>query len=325
MSEKVINSFYKKNVLVTGGTGMIGRQVVKILCDAGAAVKVASLDGFSVDRRAEHVFGDLCNLDFCLDLTKDMEFVFHMAGVGASAQTTMKKPASHSVPTLMVNTNVLEASRRNNVQRLVYTSSVGAYANAEILKESQGRELPPMDFYAGWAKRMAEYQIKAYKAQYGIDSYAVVRLSNVYGPGDNFHPANSLVIPSLIYRLYNNENPLAVYGDGSEIRDFVYSKDAAEGVILALYHGTGADFVNIGGIKGCSIKEVVETLKLFIDFEYVFDTTKPRGYPKRVLDSSLAIRRLGYSPSVSLEEGLRLTWDWFVNNPGDYLLKQNYF
>lgn len=325
LAENIIKSFYKKNVLVTGGTGMIGRQAVRLLCDAGANVKVASLDSLCADCRAEHVLADLCSLDVCLDITKDMDFVLHIAGVGASAQTTGRKPASHSVPTLMMNTNMLEASRRNKVQRLVYTSSVGAYASAEVLKESEGRHLPPMDFYAGWAKRMAEHQVKAYQEQYGIDSYAIVRLTNVYGPGDNFSPQNSLVIPSLIYRLYHRENPLVVRGDGSEIRDFLYSKDAAEGIILALYHGTGADFINLGGVKGYSVKEVVEALKLFIDFEYIFDAGQPKGYPRRVLDSSLARERLGYNPEVSLPEGLRLTWEWFVGNTEEYLLKQNYF
>src|SRR3989304_260723 len=110
-----------------------------------------------------------------------------------------------------------------------------------------------MDMYPGWAKRMAELQVQAYKIQYGLDNFAVVRPCNVYGQGDNFDPKNAMVIPSLMYRIYHGENPLKVWGDGSAIRDFAFSRDVAEGVILALYYGTAASFVNLGSGRGDSV------------------------------------------------------------------------
>ncbi|UCC98617.1 MAG: NAD-dependent epimerase/dehydratase family protein [Phycisphaerales bacterium] len=321
----ILESFSGSNVLVTGGTGLIGRQVVSILCDAGANVKVVSLDRINVDDRAEHVLGDLADFGFCKDMTQGMDFVCHLAGVKGSIEVTKARPASFFVPLLMMNTNVLEASRLNNVARVVYTSSIGAYASAEVFKENENLDGPPMDMFPGWAKRMAELQIKAYKTQYGLENFAVVRPCNVYGPGDNFDPDNAMVIPTLMHRIYRKEDPVVVWGDGSAIRDFAYSRDVAEGVILALYHGTKTDFVNLGSGRGYSIRELVETLNRFLDFNYVLDTSKPSGFPRRVMDISLARDHLGYEPSTSLLDGLKLTWQWYIENKDEYLSKQNYF
>ena len=322
---EVLKSFASKNVLVTGGTGLIGRQVVDILAVSGANVRVVSLDKIKLNKNCDYVYGDLTDFNLCKELTEGMDFVFHIAGIGASVKAARSHIASHFVPMLMMSTNVLEASRLNKVNKSVYTSSVGAYADAEIFKESDySLASKPMDF-AGWAKRMAEAQIHAYKVQYGLDNFAIVRPSNVYGPGDNFHPENSLVIPSLIYRIYNNERPLSVWGDGTAMRDFVYSRDVAEGIILALYHETPSGFVNLGSGEPKSIKELVETLNEFIDFDYVFDSSKPKGVAKRIMDISLARETIDYNPSISLKEGLRKTWEWFRNNPDEHNKKVNYF
>jgi len=326
ISEKVLNGFADSDVLVTGGTGMIGRQVVRILCDAGANVKIVSLDKLKVHPIAEHIFGDLADFEFCKSVTKDIDYVFHIAGIKGSIEVTKSKPASFFVPLLMMNTNILEACRINGVQKVVYTSSIGAYPSAEVFREYEDTEEgPPMDMFPGWAKRMAELQIKAYKIQYNLNSFAIARLCNVYGIGDSFSPSSAMVIPSLMYRIYRGDSPLVVWGDGAAIRDFIYSKDVAKGIILALYHGTGGRYVNLGSGKGYSIKELVETLHSFIDFDYEFDTTKPSGFPKRVMDISLARKMIGYDPTTTLLEGLKETWNWYIENQDEHLKKQDYF
>ncbi|OHB33323.1 MAG: hypothetical protein A2X79_04365 [Desulfuromonadaceae bacterium GWB2_53_15] len=325
IQDKVLTSFNGSNVLITGGTGLIGRQVVKLLCDSGANVRVVSLDQVNVDGRAEHVLGDLTEFSLCRELTKDMDFVFHMAGIKGSVEVTKSKPASFFVPLLMFNANVLEACRLNKVQKVVYTSSIGAYSSAEVFREGENQEGPPMDMFPGWAKRMAELQVKAYQEQYGLSNFAVVRPCNVYGPGDNFDPENAMVIPTLMYRIFNKENPVVVWGDGSAVRDFAYSRDVAEGVILALYYGTQGGFVNLGSGTGVTIKELVETLHGFLGFNYELDASKPSGFPKRVMDISLARELIHYNPTTSLLEGLKETWEWFIQNQDEYLKKKNYF
>ena len=326
MIEKdVLKNFKRKKVLVTGGTGMIGRQVADILCNTRANVKIVSLDKINIDSRAEHIFGDLTDFEFCKKATRNMDFVFHLAGIKGSIEVTKKKPASFFVPLLMINTNVLEACRINNVKKVVYTSSIGAYSSAEVFRESENLEGPPMDMFPGWAKRMAELQIQAYNIQYGLNNFSIVRPCNVYGPGDNFDPKNAMVIPSLISRIYHKENPVVVWGDGKAVRDFAYSRDVAEGIILALYYGTKSKFVNLGSGKGYSIKELVETLHSFLDFNYKFDATKPSGFPKRVMDISLAKKMVHYNPTTSLLEGLKETWNWYIKNQEEYLKRKNYF
>ena len=310
---------------MTGGTGLIGRQIVDILCAADANVKVVSLDKLVTNGKAEYLYADLTDFKLCRDVTRDMDFVFHVAGIKGSIEVTKARPASFFVPLLMFNTNVLEACRLNKVRKVVYTSSIGAYASAEVFRENENLDGPPMDMFPGWAKRMAELQIKAYKTQYGLDNFAVVRPCNVYGPGDNFDPDNAMVIPTLMHRIHKKEDPVAVWGDGSAIRDFAYSRDVAEGVILALHYGTGSDFVNLGSGRGYSIRELVETLNSFLDFNYVFDASKPSGFPRRVMDISLAKERIHYNPTTSLLDGLKETWPWYIDNENEYLNKQNYF
>ena len=325
ISRRVLESFTNKNILITGGTGLIGRQAVDILCSTGAKVTIVSLDRIKVNDRAEHILGDLASFELCKDITKGMDFVFHLAGIKGSVEVTKAKPASFFVPLLMMNTNVLEACRINKVQKVVYTSSIGAYASAEVFSEAKSIDGQPMDMFPGWAKRIAELQIQVYKIQYNLNNFSIVRPCNVYGPGDNFDPSNAMVIPSLIYRIYHKEDPVIIWGDGSAIRDFAYSRDIAEGIILALYYGTKSGFVNLGSGKGYSIRELVETLNSFIDFNHKFDTTKSSGFPKRVMDISLARKLIHYNPTTSLLDGLKETWNWFVENQDEYLSKVSYF
>src|SRR3989337_1969767 len=123
MKEEVLSYFVGKRILVTGGTGLIGRQVVDILVNAGANVKIVSLDKINVNNKDEHIYGDLASFDFSKEITSRVDCVFHIAGIGASVQATVEHPASHFVPHLMMNTNVLEASRQNGIGKLVYTRS----------------------------------------------------------------------------------------------------------------------------------------------------------------------------------------------------------
>lgn len=324
IEDVVLNGFKDRYCLVTGGTGLIGREVVKILCDARAKVKVVSLDDIIVDERAEHVKADLTDLNICKDVTAETDYVFHLAGIKGSIEVTKSKPASFFVPLLMFNTNILEAARLGGVKKLVYTSSIGAYSSAEVFIETENLNGSPMDMYPGWAKRMAELQIKAYQKQYGLN-WSVVRPCNVYGPGDNFDPDNAMVIPSLMMRIQRGEDPLLVWGDGSAVRDFAFNRDVAEGIILALHFGTRGDFVNLGSGMGITIKELVKTLHSFLGFNYEFDTTKSSGFSKRIMDISRAREWINYNPTTSLLEGLKETWDWFQDHQDEYLKRKNYF
>ena len=305
---------------------MIGRQIAAILVESGAYTRVVSLDDIKIHNDVEHVKGDLTSLEFCKDVIQGMDYIFHVAGIKGSVKVTLERPASFFVPLLMFNTNVLEASRQLGIEKLVYTSSIGAYSSNELFVESEEEEVAsPMDYFPGWAKRMAELQIKAYQQQYNMDNFSIVRPCNVYGPGDNFDVENAMVIPTLLARIDAGEKPVRVWGDGSAIRDFAFSKDVAEGTLLALHHGTQGRYVNLGSGTGTSVKALLETMSELFSFEYEFDTTKPSGFPRRVMDISLAREMIDYNPTTTLKEGLQITWDWYQNNKQEFTKKQNYF
>jgi GDP-L-fucose synthase len=315
-----------KNAIVTGGTGMIGREVVRLLLDHGCSVTSISLDDLTLDPRAKYLKGDLSDLEFCLDICSGVDCVFHVAGIKGSVVVTKEKPASFFVPLLMMNTNMLEAARRNQVDKVLYTSSIGAYSPAEIFVESKDDlTIPPMDMFPGWAKRMAEMQIDAYRIQYGMNNFAIVRPSNIYGPGDNFDEQNAMVIPSLISRVLRGDDPVQIWGDGSSERDFLHSTDAAIGIILACIRGTDGKPINLGCGYGITIKNLVETLQEVTPFEAFFDTSKPSGFPRRIMDISFAKSRIGFEPKVSLRAGLAQTFSWFTNNLHEHSKKVNYF
>ena len=321
------NKFKNKKVVITGGTGLIGRQLTKILRNLNAKITVVSLDKYSIEKGVKYIIGDLSDFSFCKSVTKNQDFAFHLAGIKASVKTTIEKPASFYVPLVMMNTNFLEACRINKIKKLVYTSSIGAYSKASIFKEKNfNYKKEPMDFYPGWAKRMAELQIIAYKKQFKINNFYIVRPANVYGPGDNFDKKNAMVIPSLMSKILSKKRPVEVWGDGSPIRDFAYSGDIAEGILRTMVYGTGKyDFLNLGSGEGVSIKKLIETMNKITPFHYFFKSKSNQGFSKRVLDISAAKKIIKYRPNTSLELGLKITWDWFIKNQKQYKLRKNYF
>lgn len=322
-----VNFFENKKVLVTGGTGLIGRFVVNKLCELNAEVTVVSLDELKLNSKAIYIKGDLTDFEFCKKISKNIDYAFHISGVKGSVKVTIEKPSSFFVPLIMMNTNFLEACRLNKVKRLVYTSSIGAYSSREIfIEDEEDNSKPPMDMYPGWAKRMAEMQILAYKKQYNLNNFFAVRPCNVYGPGDNFDPENAMVIPTLMNRIFKKEDPVVIWGDGSAIRDFAYAEDVADGIILTLIKGTGKfDFLNLGSGNGYSIKKLVETLCEIHKFNYKFDTTKDSGFPRRIMNIDNAKKILGFNPKYSLKKVLEETWSWYINNSSQTEKRHNYF
>jgi GDP-L-fucose synthase len=326
ISEDILKTFAGKRCLVTGGTGLIGRQVVEILSNAGAFVDVVSLDHIDLNLSNVEVYtADLRSREECFDLASSCDFCFHLAGIKGGVDITAKSPATVFVPYLEFNTLVLEACKDKKVEKVVYTSTIGAYPSKEEFVEGEIIDGLPMDRAAGWAKRMAELQIQFYKEQYGLHNFIAVRPANVFGPYDNFDPENAMVIPSLMRRIYSGENPLKIWGDGLAIRDFAYSKDVAEGIILALYYQPDVPYLNLGSGVGITIRELAKTLREVVPFSYEFDVTKPSGFPKRVMNINKARELIGYNPTTSLKEGLQETWKWFLDHPMEYLDRKNYF
>jgi len=324
-------SFYKnKKVLVTGGTGLIGRPLVEKLVLEGAKVVVVSLDDPSrAPKGVTFIKADLREFSNCMDVCKGKDIVFHLAGIKGSPQLNQKQPASFFVPTITFNTNMMEAARRQKVSRFLYTSTVGVYAQASIFHEDDVWKTFPSenDRFAGWAKRMGELQAESYKIEYGWDKISIVRPANTYGPFDNFDPKTAMVIPSLIHRALTGENPLTVWGDGTPIRDFIYSKDVAEGMMLAVEKGINEP-INLGSGSGVTIKQIAQTIAKSIPgkpIKIVWDKSKPKGDRKRLMDMKRAKKLLGFKPKYSLEKGIAETIAWYLKNKDDMRRRYNVF
>jgi len=322
--------FQNKKILVTGGTGLIGRPLVEMLVERGAQVTVVSLDDPSLaPKGVEFVRADLREFSNCLEVCKEKDIVFHLAGIKGSPALNQKQPASFFVPTITFNTNMMEASRRQGISRFLYTSSVGVYAQAEVFREDDVWKTFPSvnDRFAGWAKRMGELQAESYKIEYGWDKISIVRPANVYGPFDNFDPKTAMVIPSLINRAISGENPLTVWGDGTPIRDFIYSKDVAIGMMLAVEKRVNLP-VNLGSGKGVTIKNIAETISKSVPngpLKIVWDKSKPKGDAKRLMDTKRAEKLLGFKPKYSLEKGIKETIDWYIRNKNSLNKRYNVF
>tara|TARA_Y100001933_G_scaffold209136_1_gene212903 strand:- start:864 stop:1835 length:972 start_codon:yes stop_codon:yes gene_type:complete len=302
-------------ILVTGGTGMIGRYLVPLLLDLNHDVTVASLDGAELcDPRADFKKLDLRDINNCLEVCHGMEEVFHLAGVKGSPKMCREQPADFFVPTISFSVNMMQAARKKGVKKYLFTSSVGVYHPAEIFVEDDVWKTFPSDNdkFAGWAKRMGELQAEAYKVQYpkSDNLYCIVRPGNVYGRYDNFDPSTGMVIPSLISRIYKGEEPLKVWGDGSPIRDFVHASDVAKAMIFVMENRIDKP-VNVSSGKPTSIKQLVKIIsENFGNAKFEFTESGMKGDNKRLMDIS-RLTDYGWKPDTDLLTGLKDTIDWF--------------
>ena len=317
-----MNEFRNKKVLVTGGTGLIGRQVVDLLVKAGADLTIATLDDLEFYGHVRYFRDDLRDLDNARQVVKWQEYVFHLAGVKASPKISSEKSVLMSEITLSVGQNVIRACQEFQTQNVLFTSSIGAYAEAELLKEENAYDGDAMDS-AGEAKREVERQIQTYQRKYGL-IFKVVRIANCYGAGDNFDLENAMFIPSLMAKVLRGDDPIEIWGDGSQVRDFIYSKDAAKGIIHMMLKSPDSMPVNIGSGKGYTVADVVKELQRIVKFKIKYDTTKPTGVARRVLDVTKA-KSIGFESQYSLYDGLKETWEWFKSNPDEYKRRLNYF
>jgi len=322
------NFFKGKKILVTGGTGLIGRPLVEKLVNLESKVTVVSLDKpTNVDKSVEFINLDLRNFENCLKVCRDKEIVFNLIGVKGSPKMTMENPASFFIPTITFSINMMEAARQCSVERYLFTSSIGVYEPADIFNEDDVWSTFPSenDRFAGWAKRMGELQAQAYDIQYNWDKISIVRPANVYGPYDNFDPENAMVIPSLINRALSGERPLTVWGDGSPIRDFIYSEDVADAMLEVVKQGYNKP-INLGSGNGVSIKEIATSIasKMSDNCEIVWDTSKPSGDRKRIMSTERA-KSIGITPNTILDEGIGRTIEWYKKHKSKDLQRYNAF
>jgi GDP-L-fucose synthase len=308
-----------KNVLVTGANGMVAYQLIRLLRDRNCNLTLTDLHEKSkVFSDEKYISGDLRSRSFAQSICKNQDIVFSLVGLKASPDECLKKPASHSVTMNQFNSNIIESAFKNDVEWFLYTSSIGVYHPAEVFFEDDVFDGDPFiektpsrnDWYGGWAKRMGELNVEAFMIEYARKNCSIVRPSNIYGERDVFSN-KSTVVASLIKKGYEND-VLSVWGDGSQIRDFIYSKDVARGMIHMVENEV-TEPVNLGSGRRTTIKDLAFIICDYLDIGLSFDETKPTGDKKRLMSMKRA-HELGFAPTVSLKEGIHRTIDWYKEN-----------
>jgi len=303
-----------KKVVVTGGTGFLGKHIVGRLKKTGADIFIPRMEEY-----------DLRNLSDAKKALSGADIVLHLAAVVGGIEFNIKNPGMIYYDNVMINTNALEAARLNSVKKFVGISSACAYPlEAPVpLKEEYlftGRPEPTNESY-GFSKLMLIAQAQAYRKQYGLDAISIV-LFNMYGPHDNFDPKSSHVIPAMIKR-YMEQDHVVNFGDGSQSRSFLFVDDAAEGILLAAEKYSSPEPINIGTAEEVTMKELASLIAKLTGFNGTvdWDVSKPGGQPRRCADVSKAYELFGFKARTSFEEGLKKTIEWYENerksNPRD--------
>lgn len=320
-----MTNFWKgKKVLVTGGTGFIGSFVSGQLLSMGATVtathKSSNISNvIGIQKDIELIKIDLTSVVSAVNVTKNKDIVLNLASKVAGIQFNKSHPATMFMENIQISKNMIEASLKNDVERFLVVSSACVYPRHCSIPtpETEGflEDPEPTNLGYGWAKRVAELMGRFYHMEYGM-KVAVARPYNAYGPRDDFNPETSHVIPGIIKRVFEGENPLVVWGSGNQTRSFLYVEDFARGLIETIEKYPNADPVNIGTDEEVSIGDLA---KLIIKLsgkntEIKFDTKKPDGQPRRNCDTKKAKKLVGFQAKVKLEEGLKKTIDWYKSS-----------
>jgi len=310
-----MSSFWaEKRICVTGGAGFLGQAVVKKLIERGAKE-----ENIFIPRSSQY---DLVDGDAIERLLSDSQpdIIIHLAAQVGGIGANREHPAEFFYNNLMMGVQLLHKAWQHGVEKFVAVGTICAYPKFTPVpfKEEELWNGYPEETNApyGLAKKMLLVQSQAYRDQYGYNSIYLLPV-NLYGPGDNFDPASSHVIPALIKKCVDAQaagaEEIVVWGDGSPTREFLYVDDAAEGILLAAEHYNDSEPVNLGSGMEISIKDLVEEVANATGFdgELVWDTSKPNGQPRRCLDTTRAKEWFGFEAQMPFDEGLQRTVAWY--------------
>lgn len=306
-----------KRVLVAGGTGFLGSHLTRNLAAAGAGVTIASRSGQGALPRpldVRSLRGDLRDPAFASECTRGQDVVFHCASKIAGLAYNARHPAEMMTYNTVLDLQVLDAAARNAVPLCFYPSGALVYDETAAVPvteaASTGGEPLAACQGAAWAKRAVEAAIRCYLAEYDM-RVVVARLSNVYGPGDDFRPETAHLIANTIRRVASGEPP-EIVDDGAPMRSYLYAADAVE-AILRLVELAPTGPVNVGGQHEISVRELVELVIEISGTPLVprFKATGPRGLSRKLLDTTRLQTLTGFHESTPLREGLTRTYEWY--------------
>jgi GDP-L-fucose synthase len=320
-----LNFFSGKNVLVAGATGFVGSHLTDRLVDLGANVTgtIHNTNLAIKNPMAKYLEADLELAKDCELVTKDIEFVFMCAANSSGAEVMTKTPLVHLTPNVIMNSQMLAASYANEVKKFCFISSNTVYPLTDfaVAEKDVTGEFFEKYFIVGWMKRFSELMCEMYARKINNPmSTLIVRPGNLYGPRDKYKKSESKVIAALIRRAFEKENPFEVWGDGEDIKDFLYVDDFIDALIETFKKSSDFDIFNIASGVPVTIKEVLKDIIQISenqDIQVKFDVSKPTMIPIRMIDISKIKAEIGWQPKTSIYDGLKQTYEWYSENYKD--------
>ena len=311
--------FKNANVVVTGGTGFVGVNLIKRLLDIGANVTATlhSRNRVITDERIRYVRGDLRRQEDCAAAVQGADYVFMCAANTSGAAVMDKTPLAHLTPNILMNVSMLDAAYRAGVKKFLFISSNTVYPLTDypVKEDDVTNDFYEKYFIVAWMKRFTEIVCEMYATKIVKPmKVCVVRPANIYGEFDDFEWETSHVIPALIRKVVERHDPIEVWGDGNDLKEFIYVQDFIDGMLLAMEKIECFDPVNIATGQPCTVNDVLsEILKIdnYANAKIVFNTSKPTMIPKRLIDITKAKSQLGFQAKVGLSDGLRKTIAWY--------------
>lgn len=315
---KKTNYFENRKILVAGGAGFVGTNLIKRLLELGSFVRAVDIRNLQIkDERIEYFECDLTNKESCQKVVRDIEYVFMFAANTSGAAVMENTPLAHVTPNIIMNSLMLESAHKAGVKKFLFPSSNTVYPISDKpVKETDMRygDLFEKYYFVAWMKQFSEVLCEMYTKIKNPMKTIVVRPANIYGSYDDFEWETSHVIPALIRKVVERHKPIEVWGDGNDIKDFIYIKDYIEGILLAMEKMNDFDPINIASGKPCTVREIINNLLLidgYKDAEIIFNSSKPTMIPKRLINNSKAKEILGFEVKTSLMDGLRETVNWY--------------
>ncbi len=317
MEQKIARSeksdfWHDKKVVVTGGKGFLGSYLIELL-------KEKKPKEIIIPKHSEY---DFVNFEDCNKITKNADVVIHLAAKVGGIGFNQEKSGELFYDNLMMGVQLIECARRNNVFKFIAIGTICAYPKFTSVpfKEEDLWEGYPEKTNApyGLAKKMMLVQSQAYRSQYGFNSIFLLPV-NLYGPGDNFDPKSSHVIPALIKRMVEAKErgleEVEIWGSGKASREFLYVEDCAEGILKATEKYNKSNPVNLGSGSEITIKDLAYKIKELTEFEgnLRWNLEKPDGQLRRCLDTSKAEKEFGFKAKTSFDEGLKKTIYWYTS------------